>query len=119
MTTTRRKSFRKSPIDAMIDSHAGERGRTTGRLLTLPNVGNKLMLYLGHPVKVTRIKGARSVEGYIQNDYTFDLPSNWNLVQPPRLDEKRGITIHAEQVGTDRVVAIRNGGLFEMSEVYG
>jgi hypothetical protein len=115
--TTRRRPTYKQFIDRLVETT--KRGQPTGRMLTLRNVGNKLLMYLGQPVKTNRIKDARVVEGYIQNEYTFDLPSDWNLCEPPRFDEQRGITIHAEQVGSDRVVAVRKAGLFEMSEVWG
>lgn len=114
----RRRSKADRFIDAMIENH--EREPAGDVEVTLPNPGNKLLMYLGRPVKEEFYKVGPNEE--VLGEYrcrrcTFRLPIDWHLVSEPAGEWE---TVVARQDGTGRVVTVQNrtDGL-ALSEVLG
>lgn len=110
---------RESMDDIMDRMGARDRQPPSGVLLTIDNPGNKLISYLGKPVKQKKFKVESHGSQFTCAHCTFDLPQDWVLCDPPEGGERHNETIVAKQNGTGRVVRVLQLEHLSMSEVLG
>lgn len=101
-------------FENMMAKHDAARKPKGGTLIELHNPGNKLILYLGRPIRIVPYN-CPELEGEWQpTKCLFNLPDDWYEVNEQGPYGK----IVARQRNTNRYVGVSTSSIVPMSEVY-